>query len=281
LVRPTNHADRDAPFWGQRFSMGRVSLQQINRATANSNEIHIEKGLVIYPGVGGGGTGVWGQECRAVSAHLSRYVALNRDAAFVADGTGEVRDPERSACRRVVRAALNPTAADEFAVHFMGHGGYDPAANGRGTWLQLAPDPLDPNGDRTIVATDVLRIPERRISLAFLNACLTETASNRWDTSGWADRLYQETGAAAVVGTFWPVLQRSARDVAVQFYSSLHEDRLGCGETLRRIRLRFDEAAADLTFLAYGLFGHPDIKVSFAARSAAQDAGRICGMNPA
>jgi hypothetical protein len=148
-----------------------------------------------------------------------------------------------SPTRKEVREAMSSGSFD--LLHFVGHG-----------WAHrhdadLAAFQLSPS--ESLEAEDLVGTP-CRVRMVFLNACQTARGGWGWTRpAGWATR-FREAGAAAFLGAFWSVSDRSAR----RFSSSVYR-RLLDGEPFAVAvqKARFDLGRGDANRLAYVAHGDP------------------------
>jgi hypothetical protein len=175
---------------------------------------------------------------------------LEREAevllSLVAAGRTVERIPAR---RREVIDALRSGHYD--AWHFAGH--CDAREKNPGRWRLV----LD---DGELLARDVSslrgRFAERR-PLVFLNACSSARAGLALSGLRGVAPSFLEAGAAAVVGTLWPLRNSKATAFAELFYRQLFAG-IPLGECVRTSRLQLrDRFAGDPTWLAYTAYGHP------------------------
>jgi hypothetical protein len=171
------------------------SLSHSRRISAEAQEAKIL--IVSAPNVPGGSSLLW-----AADETIS--------VASLMPGSQVLQNPDR---RRVLESL-----ADYPLAHF--------ACHGYASWREPAASTLILTDHETSPLT-VADIIEENISgtLAYLSAC--ETTLTRLDL---ADEAVHLTGAFClagyqqVIGTLWPVHDKSARDVAVNFYTALSRD---------------------------------------------------------
>ncbi len=144
------------------------------------------------------------------------------------------------------------------AIHFAGHGRFDPAA-ADASELLLADAPLRP----TDVAGATIGQAER--PLVFVNAC--EVGQQEWaltQIGGWAE-AFCAAGCTAFVGPYWPVEDHVAARAARVFYEALRAGET-VGQAMQAVRRRFQtdsEFPAHPTWLAYTLHCQPNVTVEF------------------
>jgi hypothetical protein len=154
-------------------------------------------------------------------------------------------------------------------VHFAAHGRFD------GRNVDLSPLSLEDGRLTPLDLTGARGAGLRREQpLVFLNACHTaRLAFALTGLGGWAERLINDLGVSAFVGTLWEVNDLLAAEFAIAFY-----DRLLAGDTLgqafytARLAVR-DRQPANPTWLAYVLYGDPNSKVEWGA--AAEEAAEV------
>jgi CHAT domain-containing protein len=95
-----------------------------------------------------------------------------------------------------------------------------------------------------------------RRPLVFLNSSRSEAAIPEYTKlAGWAEQFIT-AGAAAFVGTSWPVRQASATAFAEAFYGTLQEGQaLGAATSAARKAASAD--ATEPSWLAYSVYGDP------------------------
>ena len=163
-----------------------------------------------------------------------------------------------------VKGALQAREAD--AIHYTGHGEFDPTTDDGE--LVLTDASLRP-GDLAGMPID----PPGRPPLVFLNACqVGRQAGASGRAGGWA-AAFREAGCGAFVGPYYSVTSLVASRVSCRFFQELQNGRT-LGEAMRAIRERFVTGEPTPTephryrfhptWLAYTLHGHPNAKVEFA-----------------
>ena len=103
--------------------------------------------------------------------------------------------------------------------------------------------------------------------IVFLNACHTaQIAQSLSGLGGWAATLVgTKIGVGAFVGSLWEVNDELASHFAEQFYRNLRRDMtLGAAFHAARMFIR-DKNPANSTWLAYTLYGDPNIRVTWVA----------------
>ncbi len=139
-------------------------------------------------------------------------------------------------------------------LHFAAHGRFD-AENVDLSPLTLEDGKLTPY-DLTGERAAGLR---RDHPLVFLNACHTaRLAFALTGLGGWAERLVNDLGVSAFIGTLWEVNDLLAAEFAIAFYDRLFAgDTLGQAFYVARLHVR-DRQPANPTWLAYVLYGDPN-----------------------
>ena len=103
--------------------------------------------------------------------------------------------------------------------------------------------------------------------LVFLNACESGRTANEQEPQAVRRYLQRPAeglassflygGAAGCIGALWPVYDRPARDLAVEFYNRVVEGHM-IGEALRQARLCIREQYPDqITWASFVLYGDP------------------------
>lgn len=154
-------------------------------------------------------------------------------------------------------------------LHFSVHGAFN-AVDAEQSELRV--------GDAVLTPADLiggdLRGLRRQRPLVFLNAC----AGGRNDFAltgigGWAHKFFVEGRASAFVGTLWAVNPELAAAFAEQFYTLLAQG-YTLGEAARAARFHIREMApSDPSWLAYVVYGDPNLLVRFDGELQASAAG--------
>jgi hypothetical protein len=143
------------------------------------------------------------------------------------------------------------------ALHFAIHGKFSPESLEQGMILvdgHIAPD--------TVMGTPGLGTP-----FVFLNACQLGAADKLLgDYAGLAESFLL-SGASAVVAPLWNVRDTIAREISLEFYRTVYGsaqrgERITAGEALRRTRARFTGRSQNATYLAYQLYGDPNLQLT-------------------
>ncbi len=153
-------------------------------------------------------------------------------------------------------------AAD--AVHFAGHGDFDPARPD-GSMMFLADGrPLSSMLFRSA------RYGDAHQPLAFFNACMIGIGGELLGDAGGFPGNCLRGGFGGVAGALWEVDDGLARDVAIDFWRRVLPAPQGLGEPVaavwRDLRARYaatDDPAAPphATYLAYVFYGHPRLRL--------------------
>jgi len=126
-------------------------------------------------------------------------------------------------------------------------------------------DRLGKGGAAEPITIDAVTVREEaklaeRGPLVFLNACESGRMGASLTAWGGWPRTFWDAGAAAFVGTSWPVEDRAARGFCEAFYYALID-----GHTLADAAATARSAAKqvdDATWLAYKVYGHPGARRS-------------------
>jgi len=159
------------------------------------------------------------------------------------------------------------------AVHFAGHGDFDPALPD-GTALYL----IDGIPLRSSVFASA-RYGGERQPLLFLNACMLGIGGEVLGDMGGFPGNSLRGGFGGVLGALWEVDDAVAHDIAVEFWRRALPDPPGRGEPvaaiLRDLRARYvpDALPAPATYLSYVYYGHPRLTLAHAARDVEHGAG--------
>jgi hypothetical protein len=144
-------------------------------------------------------------------------------------------------------------------IHFAAHGRFE-ADNADLSPLSFEDGALTPGA----LSGQRVRGLVRARPLVFLNACHTaRLAFTLTGLGGWAEKLVDQVGVSAFVGTLWEVNDLLAAEFAIRFYEEL---RAGAtlGQACHRARLHIrDRQPANPTWLAYVLYGDPNSTVRF------------------
>jgi CHAT domain-containing protein len=98
--------------------------------------------------------------------------------------------------------------------------------------------------------------------LVCFNACRSAGQINWYSASlGWAPQ-FLKAGAAAFIGTLWPVRSDSALIFAEAFYDLLVTERLPLGDASMKARQAIRDHGGDPTWLAYAVYGSPAAHVT-------------------
>lgn len=159
--------------------------------------------------------------------------------------------------------ALSGDAVFDF-IHFTGHAHFDDSDPSR-SGLRLMDSLLDAGKIRSL---------NRGGSLVFLNACESGSVAgagapprtsylvSRHDPFVGIASAFIYSGALGCVGSLWPVYDRAASQLAVNFYRFVL-DGDPSGEALRRARAETRQAfPAGTTWAAYVLYGDPTFRLT-------------------
>lgn len=139
-------------------------------------------------------------------------------------------------------------------LHFAIHGKFSPESFEQGMILvdgQIESD--------TVMGTVLHGTP-----FVFLNACQLGAADQvLGDYAGMA-HSFLLSGASAVIAPLWNVRDTLAREISLEFYRTVYGsaregERISAGEALRRVRARFTGRSQNATYLAYQLYGDPEL----------------------
>jgi hypothetical protein len=143
------------------------------------------------------------------------------------------------------------------AVHFAGHGDFDPTHPDAAVLYLSNGKPLS-----SLLFRSAQYFPPKR-PFIFLNACMIGIGEELLGDMGGFPGNCLRGGFGALLGALWEVDDSLARHIAQEFWARALPDGDGAepiGEILRDLRKRFapDEAQAPLaTYLAYVFYGHP------------------------
>jgi pimeloyl-ACP methyl ester carboxylesterase len=193
-----------------------------------------------------------------------RHLTLNRAAFVVPPGS----PPEAADEVERIRTCLG-TKTDHLAslsthreltelidlgqtglIHFACHNTFTAG----GSHMSMADTAFDPIDLSTAAESHSLRDGQ---PLVFLNACRSAGEIDWFNTSlGWAPQFLR-AGAAAFIGTLWPVRSDSALAFAEAFYQQLVTGGQTLGEASLNARRAISENSGDPSRLAYAIYGSP------------------------
>jgi hypothetical protein len=148
------------------------------------------------------------------------------------------------------------------AVHFAGHGEFDPSRPDASVLFLNDGSPLS-----SILFADA-RYGDPQQPLIFLNACMVGTGGEILGDSGGFPGNCLRGGFGGVIGALWEVDDAVARDVAREFWARVLPADGSPGEpvaeVLRDIRARYEEPGGEHvpSYLAYAYYGHPELTLT-------------------
>ena len=144
------------------------------------------------------------------------------------------------------------------AVHFAGHGEFDPARPDGSMMFLADGKPLSSMLFRSA------KYGEAHQPLAFFNACMIGIGGELLGDAGGFPGNCLRGGFGGMAGALWEVDDAQARDVALEFWRRALPARAGEGEPVaaiwRDLRARFAPQGAlppQATYLSYVFYGHP------------------------
>ena len=143
------------------------------------------------------------------------------------------------------------------ALHFAIHGKFSRDSVERGMILV----------DGYIAPPAVRGAQELGTPFIFLNACqLGASDKVLGDYAGLAHAFLLK-GASAVIAPLWNVRDTIAREISLEFYRTVYggADRgepISAGEALRQVRAKFTGRSQNATYVAYQLYGDPNLKLT-------------------
>jgi hypothetical protein len=141
------------------------------------------------------------------------------------------------------------------AVHFAGHGSFNPASPDSSVLLLSDGKPLSSDFFRSAKYGD----PQQ--PLIFLNACMVGIGGELLGDMGGFPGNCLKGGFGGVLGALWEVDDAIARDIALEFWTralpARGEQPEPVAAILRDLRARYAAAAPIPTYLAYVYYGHP------------------------
>jgi hypothetical protein len=149
-------------------------------------------------------------------------------------------------------------------IHYAGHAYFDKVAAGR-SGLKL---------NDTVLTANKIRLLSRGGSLVFLNACESGTVARKEDPQQVSYLLrtpepvvglasaFVYSGALGCVGSLWPVYDKPAAELAVNFYRYVLAGE-PTGEALRQARADIRGAyPREVTWASYVLYGDPTFRLT-------------------
>jgi len=183
-----------------------------------------------------------------------------------------------AATAQAMRQLLNATLERNFetigapqAVHFAGHGDFDPGRpEGSALFLQ----------DGVPLRSTLFRSAKyggERQPLLFLNACMLGIGGELLgDMAGFPGNSLRG-GFGAVLGALWEVDDHEAHAIALEFWQRALPPAPARGEPIGKIlqdlRAKYVPAAPVSTYLSYVYYGHPRLHLQRAATAAAAVGG--------
>ena len=76
-----------------------------------------------------------------------------------------------------------------------------------------------------------------------------------------------EKGASAVIAPLWNVRDTIAREISLEFYRTVYGsaergEQITAGEALRQVRAKFNPRSQNATYVAYQLYGDPNLQLT-------------------
>lgn len=191
---------------------------------------------------------------------LARLFQAEQEARAIAQGFPSTPLP---ATAQALRQLLRGTVMKDFAevpvdaVHFAGHGDFDPARpDGSAMYLE----------DGTPLRSTLFRAAQfggKRQPVLFLNACMLGVGGELLGDMGGFPGNALRGGFGGVLGALWEVDDQRARDIALEFWERALPAAPARGEPvgaiLRDLRATYATAQPhpQATCLAYVYYGHP------------------------
>ncbi len=146
------------------------------------------------------------------------------------------------------------------AVHFAGHGDYDPTSPDSSVMMLSDGRPLSSLLFRSASYGGAQQ------PVIFLNACMIGIGGELLGDMGGFPGNCLRGGFGAVLGALWEVDDVVAHDLALEFWNRVlptsGTDAEPVAAVLRDLRARYASAAAPVpTYLAYVFYGHPKLKL--------------------
>lgn len=159
-----------------------------------------------------------------------------------------------------LRVGTDPV--DVQAVHFAGHGDFDPTATDPAVLYLQNGKPVRSNHFRAA------KYGGKRQPLIFLNACMLGIGGETLGDMGGFPGNSLRGGFGGVLGALWEVDDQVAHDIALEFWKRALPAAPGPGEPvadiLRDLRARYDGDATPApiaTYLSYVFYGHPRLRL--------------------
>jgi hypothetical protein len=147
------------------------------------------------------------------------------------------------------------------AIHFAGHGDFDPAQTDSSVLMLSEGRPLP-----SIMFRSANYGGEKQPQpLFFLNGCMIGIGGELLGDMGGFPGNCLKGGFGGVVGALWEVDDKVAHQIALEFWQRAlptdDEEPVPVGEILRDLRAKYSAAAAqpESTYLAYVYYGHPQL----------------------
>jgi len=199
--------------------------------------------------------------CRLRNAELEAQAIVSTYGAIALDGNAQ-------SMRRLLDANLVPIGAAD-ALHFAGHGDFDPTQPDASALFLEDGTPLRSTQFRAARYGGALQ------PLLFLNACMLGVGGQLLgDMAGFPGSALRG-GFGGVLGALWEIDDAVAHEVALEFWRRALPPwpRRGepIGAILRDLRARYvcDTASVpEATYLAYVFYGHPRLMLERAAPAA-------------
>ena len=143
------------------------------------------------------------------------------------------------------------------ALHFAIHGKFSP--EGRENGMILVDGDIGPHWLR---GNSKLGTP-----FVFLNACQLGAGDKVLGDYAGLAHSFLMTGASAVIAPLWNVRDTIAREISLEFYRTVYGsaqrgEPLTAGEAMRRVRAKFTGRSQNATYLAYQLYGDPNLQLT-------------------
>lgn len=147
-------------------------------------------------------------------------------------------------------------------LHFSTHGQVDSESIDRSSIALEDNTALRPSD---LVGEVIFGLLDRR-PLVFMNTCHgARMGFSLAGLGGWASQMIHQARVGVFIGALWEVNDDLAADFALAFYTALQENKT-LGESFHSARSAIREKApANSTWLAYTLYGDPNIRVAWGA----------------
>jgi len=143
-------------------------------------------------------------------------------------------------------------------LHFSMHGRSDDDSTEEGLV------PIDSGYVKPQMITGAIERAQKTPSpFVFLNACQVARGDRILGDYGGIAAAFVKGGAIGVIAPLWSVKDDLAKEIALNFYKAVLEEKIEAAEAMRRARASFVQSSTPIsaTYLAYQYFGHPSLQL--------------------